>query len=256
MPTWPTLMVRERSATSSPSSVSRASSASMARSSPRPPPRDWISASNSSWLVPPHAARNRAAATTTAIFHRPDTAETLIRAAGRPDGMKGGDSGIDAKGAGRHAAGVHRVVIVTFPGFQPLDAIGPHEVFAGANRGLPTEDRYELEVVAREPGTVTTESGLGLHAAGLGATTGIGTLLLVGGGGVVEATRDEALVAWIRQAAAGAERVATVCSGTFLAGAAGLIDGRQVTTHWARADRLAERHPTAVVDPDPIYQRD
>ncbi len=170
--------------------------------------------------------------------------------------MKGGDHGIDAIGPPGHPAEVHRVVIVTFPGLQPLDAVGPHEVFAGANRGLPVDERYELEVVARQPGAVPTESGLVLHAAGLGPPTGIGTLLLVGGGGVAEAARDEALVAWIREAAAGAERVATVCSGTFLAGAAGLIDGRQVTTHWARADRLAERHPTAVVDPDPIYQRD
>ena len=148
------------------------------------------------------------------------------------------------------------MVIVTFPGFQPLDAVGPHEVFAGANRGLPGADGYRIEVVAREPGPVTTESGLRLHTDGLGSISGIGTLLLVGGGGLLEATQDEDLVGWIRRAAAGADRVATVCSGTFLAGAAGLIDGRRVTTHWARADRLAERHPTALVDPDPIYIRD
>lgn len=148
------------------------------------------------------------------------------------------------------------MVIVTFPGLQPLDAVGPHEVFAGANRGLPADDRYAIEIVARVPGPVTTESGLALHAVGLGSPTGIGTLVLVGGGGVLDAARDEALVDWIRHAADGAERVATVCSGTFLAGAAGLIDGRRVTTHWARADQLAERHPTAVVDPDPIYLRD
>lgn len=148
------------------------------------------------------------------------------------------------------------MVIVTFPGFQPLDSVGPHEVFAGANRGLPADDRYAVEIVARVPGPVTTESGLALHAAGLGSPAGIGTLVLVGGGGVIEAARDQVLVDWIRQAADGAERVATVCSGTFLAGAAGLIDGRRVTTHWARAGQLAERHPTAVVDSDPIYLRD
>ena len=148
------------------------------------------------------------------------------------------------------------MVIVTFPGVQPLDAVGPHEVFAGANRGLAAEHRYQIEVVARQPGPVTTESGLTLHADGLGPPHGIGTLLLSGGGGVRQAAEDTALVAWIRRAADDADRVATVCSGTFLAGAAGLIDGRRVTTHWARADRLAERHPTAVVDPDPIYLRD
>jgi transcriptional regulator GlxA family with amidase domain len=73
---------------------------------------------------------------------------------------------------------------------------------------------------------------------------------------VSTAAEDDELVAWVRQAADDAERVATVCTGTFLAGAAGLVDGRRVTTHWARADRLARRFPRAAVDPDPIYLRD
>ena len=151
---------------------------------------------------------------------------------------------------------MHRVVVVAFPRLQPLDVVGPHEVFAGANRGLDPTQRYEIEIVARRPGPVEGESGLALHAAALGATDGIGTLLLPGGGGVAAACEDPVLVDWIRQAADGAERVATVCSGTFLAGAAGLIDGRRVTTHWARAGQLAARHPRAVVDADPIHVRD
>ena len=151
---------------------------------------------------------------------------------------------------------MHRVVIVGFPGLQPLDVVGPHEVFAGANRGLEPARRYTIEIVAHRSGPLTGESGLTLQAEALGETDGIGTLLLPGGTGVRAAAEDEALVAWIRKAAAGADRVATVCSGTFLAGAAGLIDGRRVTTHWARADQLTARHPLAVVDPDPIHLRD
>jgi transcriptional regulator GlxA family with amidase domain len=50
--------------------------------------------------------------------------------------------------------------------------------------------------------------------------------------------------------------VATVCSGTFLAAQAGLLDGRTVTTHWARAASLAAEFPTTTVDADPIYRRD
>jgi transcriptional regulator GlxA family with amidase domain len=144
---------------------------------------------------------------------------------------------------------VHRVRIVTFPRLQPLDAVGPHEVFAGARR-------YDVRLVAREAGPVVTESGLLLHAEALGDPTEVDTLLLAGGSGVREAAGDEALVAWIREAAASAERVATVCSGTFLAGAAGLLDGRRVTTHWARAEQLADTYPRAEVDAEPIYVRD
>jgi transcriptional regulator GlxA family with amidase domain len=148
---------------------------------------------------------------------------------------------------------VHEVAIVTFPGLQPLDAVGPHEVFAGANHGTA---RYRVRLVAREPGPVTTESGLSLHAEALGDPSTVDTLLLAGGFGVQAASQDTELVDWIRSAAASADRVATVCSGTFLAGAAGLLDGRRVTTHWARAEQLAEAHPRAEVDPDPIYLRD
>ena len=83
------------------------------------------------------------------------------------------------------------MVIVVFPGLQPLDAVGPHEVFAGANQGLSPDQRYEIEIVAHRPGPVAGESGLVLHAQGLGATEGIGTLLLVGGGGVLEASADD-----------------------------------------------------------------
>jgi len=148
---------------------------------------------------------------------------------------------------------VHRVAIVTFPGLQPLDAVGPHEVFTGATRSGAD---YRVRLVARVPGRVESESGLALHAEALGDPDEVDTLLLAGGFGVRAACEDAELVDWVRRAAAGAERVATVCSGTFLAGAAGLLEGRRVTTHWARTEQLAARHPLAEVDPDPIYLRD
>ncbi len=153
----------------------------------------------------------------------------------------------------------HRVVIVAFPGHQPLDVVGPHEVLAGANQVLAAAGRpaaYHLRLVAHVPGPVPTESGLALHAEALPAPDEVDTLLLPGGDGVLAAAEDAELVDWVRRAAGAADRVATVCSGTFLAGAAGLLDGRRVTTHWARADQLAERHPTAVVAPDPLYVAD
>ena len=155
---------------------------------------------------------------------------------------------------------MHRVAIVVFPGLQPLDAVGPHEVFAGANQVLDatgsTAGRYRCEVRATTPGPVPGESGLALHAEALGSPDGIRTLVLAGGNGVFAAAEDPELVAWVRAAAGDAQRVATVCSGTFLAAAAGLVDGRRVSTHWARVEQLAARYPTATVDPDPIYVRD
>ncbi|MFF5979553.1 GlxA family transcriptional regulator [Streptomyces olindensis] len=145
-----------------------------------------------------------------------------------------------------------RIVFVVFDGFQPLDLTGPHEVFHGAGG-------YACEVVAARAGPVRSVSGLFVHA-GHGVADldpgGTDTLVVVGGEGVDRAREDAALVSWITTAAAGARRVASVCSGVFLLAAAGLLDGRRVTTHWGREEQLAREHPEVRVDCDPIFVRD
>jgi transcriptional regulator GlxA family with amidase domain len=153
------------------------------------------------------------------------------------------------------------VVIVAFDGVQPLDAVGPHEVFAGARRAAAalgkTGGGYRVTLASTGGGTVRAESGLVLGTESLpGDDDRIDTLVLAGGNGANAAAADEELLAWIRHTAPGCRRVATVCSGTFIAAAAGLLDGRRVTTHWARAQELSEAHPRLTVDADPIYIRD
>ncbi len=154
----------------------------------------------------------------------------------------------------------HAVWCLCYPDFQPLDLTGPHEVFAAANE-VARRTHYELRVIApiTEPGPVRAESGLGIWAEPLPDPTTIngGTLLIVGGNGARgTALDDEILVDWIRAAADSADRTATVCTGAFLAGAAGLLDGKRVTTHWARSANLAARHPTAAMEPDSIWVHD
>ncbi|RFU38053.1 helix-turn-helix domain-containing protein [Actinomadura logoneensis] len=146
-----------------------------------------------------------------------------------------------------------RVVFVVFDGFQSLDLTGPFEVFSFTGR-------YECVVVAPEAGEVRSRSGLPFvvrhGVADLDPAEPVDTLVAVGGAGVDAAARDEALVGWVRDAARGARRVASVCSGVLLLGAAGLLDGRRVTTHWERAEQVRRTHPEAVVDCDPIHIRD
>jgi transcriptional regulator GlxA family with amidase domain len=152
------------------------------------------------------------------------------------------------------------IVIVAFPGLQPLDAVGPHEVFHGATRALAGSGKsggYRLTLASLRGGPVATESGLKLGTAPLPEPTErIDTLVLPGGNGSRAASEDPELVAWVRTAGAHSRRVATVCSGTFLAAEAGLLDGKRVTTHWARADEVRRAYPGLEVDPDPIYIRD
>lgn len=61
------------------------------------------------------------------------------------------------------------------------------------------------------------------------------------------------LVEAVRAAHAAGARVASLCTGAFVLGAAGLLDGRRATTHWAHTRELARRHPSAAVDPDVLY---
>jgi transcriptional regulator GlxA family with amidase domain len=154
------------------------------------------------------------------------------------------------------------VLIVTYPGLQSLDAVGPFEVFSAASQvaetlGVPT--RYSPVLASIGGGLVTAESGLQLGTtrwADAVDSVRFDTLLIPGGTGVDTARHDGALVTRVATAARRARRVATVCSGTFLAAEAGLLDGRRVTTHWSRARQLATDYPQLEVDPDPIYIRD
>lgn len=151
------------------------------------------------------------------------------------------------------------MVIVIYPGMQSLDALGPLEVFAGASRlaGSSRRGGYSVRLVSADGRPVRTGSGVALGAEPLPADDEpIDTLVLPGGDQARSARSDGSLVTWIRGAALRSRRVATVCTGAFLAAEAGLLAGRRVTTHWAWAEQLAEEYPDLDVDADPIYLHD
>lgn len=157
-----------------------------------------------------------------------------------------------------------RIVFAVFPGFQMLDLAGPYEVFVQAGRlvaeraGMGEGAGTVVETVAVAPGPVPTSGGLSVSPTlTIDQVTGpVDTLVAVGGGGVHRACADPAFVDWFARTARRARRTASVCSGAFLLGAAGLLDGRRVVTHWARCAELAERFPDAMVETDPIFVRD
>ena len=151
-----------------------------------------------------------------------------------------------------------RIVILAFPGVQPLDVIGPAEVFAGADT-LAGGGTYTVDVVAKEPDPISVRGG-GYSLVPKTTTARcrgpIDTLIVAGGIGVRAAEGDVELIRWIRSAARRSRRVASVCSGSFLLARAGLLEGKTVTTHWASTEELARRHPELKVDPTPIFVRD
>ena len=152
------------------------------------------------------------------------------------------------------------VVIVAFDQAQLLDIAGPLQVFASArelamHRGLP--DPYQTTVVSPAGGAVATSSGLKVETEPFALFGGaIDTLIIAGGPGSRRAQHHDGLVRWIRAEAGGARRVCSVCTGAFVLGAAGLLDGKRTATHWAAAAALQRTYPEARVDPDPIFLRD
>ena len=151
-----------------------------------------------------------------------------------------------------------RVEILAFPQVQLLDVAGPLQVFATANErlGLPVEP-YAPCVVAPGDGPVSASAGLGLATLPLpDLDVPVDTFIVAGGPGVTAAAGDSTLVAWVAARAAGARRVASVCTGAFLLAATGRLDGRRAATHWAHGDRLKALHPRIRVEADPIFVRD
>ena len=155
----------------------------------------------------------------------------------------------------RKAPGVRSVQIVVFPGLQTLDAVGPAEAFWTAHR-LRGDSQYEVELVASSRAPIRTGSGIELVPHRALPRRAADTLIIAGGQGVHDASKDERLLAWLRRTAPECRRVASVCTGAFVLARAGLLDGRRATTHWASCDRLQRRYPAVSVDPDPIFVKD
>jgi putative intracellular protease/amidase len=120
-----------------------------------------------------------------------------------------------------------RIAIPLYDRFTALDAVGPYEVLSR----LPGAS---VTWLAREPGVVRNDNAmLGIEAqAAFEELPDPEIVLVPGGTGTDEALEDERLVSWIRQAHETSEWTTSVCTGSLLLGAAGILDGLEATSHW------------------------
>lgn len=143
---------------------------------------------------------------------------------------------------------------LVYPGFQLLDATGPISAFEIAGR--LAQGAYSLHFLSLRGGLTPSSAGVTIQTTALADAPRLDTLLVSGGDGVkVPATCPETL-AFIREAGRSARRVASVCSGTYVLAAAGLLDGKRATTHWSRTQDFQRRFPNVRLEPDRIFIQD
>lgn len=152
---------------------------------------------------------------------------------------------------------VRRVVIVAYDDAQILDVACPCAALEIAN-SHGASPRYAIELATLSGRGARSSAGIVLAGARrLASVYGrIDTVLVVGGAGTWDAAEDERLLAQVRRVAGRSRRIASVCTGTFVLAAAGLLEGRRVTTHWGYSAFLEYRYPDVTVDPAPLYVRD
>ena len=153
-------------------------------------------------------------------------------------------------------------MIVAIEGTQILDVTGPAEVFSQANHfvGSGSDPRpYRIECRSAGHTNILSSCGLTLHLDPFDANTeSIDTLIVSGGTeeGLKTAAADDAFIGWLASQAKTVRRLASVCTGAFLLGYVGVLEGKRATTHWGSCDRLQTMFTGINVDADAIFTKD
>jgi len=154
--------------------------------------------------------------------------------------------------------GPRRLVFVLFDDCLPLDFVGPMQAFELASENSQSNPPYVWQFCSVSGGMVRTSAGLEVATTALADCdpSHIDTIVIGGGPGVHRAAADPKLVDWFTSVAPHVRRICSVCTGTFVLAAAGLLSGRRAVTHWGSCDLLSKKHPDVTVEIDPVFVQD
>ncbi|WP_083976897.1 DJ-1/PfpI family protein [Kitasatospora azatica] len=153
---------------------------------------------------------------------------------------------------------VHTVAVYAFDGMAPFELGVVVEVFGLARpelAGLLAAPWYGLKVCADEPGRpLGALGGFSLTAHhGLDELAAADTVIVVGVPNAFSGEVSPGLIRALRTAHERGARIVSICSGAFALAAAGLLDGKEATTHWRYAELLRQNYPAVRVNPDVLY---
>jgi transcriptional regulator GlxA family with amidase domain len=146
--------------------------------------------------------------------------------------------------------------VLLFDDVEELDAVGPWEVLASWTTFFPG-DGWSVSCLSKTGGSVTAAKGLvmGAHHA-IADAPPLDVLLHPGGVGTRPMLRDVEHLDWVRKQRATVPLLTSVCTGSLVYAAAGLLAGRPATTHWASLELLKDLEPTVEVRADDRYVDD
>jgi transcriptional regulator GlxA family with amidase domain len=144
------------------------------------------------------------------------------------------------------------VGIVIFDDVEVLDFCGPFEVFSVTRldeaKRREEASPFEVKLISEQGGEIRTSGGMRVGAHfGFENCPRLDILCVPGGWGTRRELNNPAMLAWLRERAAEAELVTSVCTGAMLLGFAGLLEGRRATTHWRSLDWMAQSFPGTTV---------
>jgi transcriptional regulator GlxA family with amidase domain len=147
-------------------------------------------------------------------------------------------------------APARHIGVVLFDGVEELDAVGPWEVLAYWTSNFP-DDGWAVSCSSLDGKPVTAAKGLvlGAHSA-IDDAPPLDVLLHPGGRGTRPLLRDQTHLDWVRSVGATAPLLTSVCTGSLVYAAAGLLAGRPATTHWDAMEELRALDPSIDLRPD------
>lgn len=144
------------------------------------------------------------------------------------------------------------------PGTFLLDIAGPCDVFAAADKALEDEGGYEILMASPlHTKKIVTKSGLEIICPVIATsiTQPIDTLIIAGFS-IAQMQESIPFIQWLKDTYPHLQRIGSICVGTYALAEAGILDGKQATTHWEHSQQFQLRYPKVKVDTNPFFTRD